>query len=60
MHFKLDKVRIAYHKDKFQRNYDELINIWMKYIFPKDKSLLLNITPNIIDNTDKHKKHNIF
>tara|TARA_X000001036_G_scaffold425740_1_gene452282 strand:+ start:822 stop:1880 length:1059 start_codon:yes stop_codon:yes gene_type:complete len=50
----------AIYNIRSNRNLDELINIWMKYIFPKDKSLRLNITPNLIDYLDVHKKHNIF
>ena len=52
--------KIAIYNIRSNRNLDELINIWTKYIYPKDKSLRLNITPNLINYSDIHKKNNIF
>ena len=37
---------------------DELIEIWINYIYPADRNLKFYITPNLINYSDIHKKNN--
>ena len=50
----------AIYNIRSNRNLDELIEIWIKYIYPKNKNLRFNITPNLINYSDLHKENNIF
>lgn len=42
------------------RNLDQLIDIWVNKIFPKDKESIFHITPGLIDNVKKLSEFNVF
>ena len=42
------------------RNLDQLIQIWINKIFPKDKKSIFDITPGLIKNPKKLQEFNIF
>ena len=50
----------AIYNIRSNRNLDSLLNIWTSLIYPKDKNLEFHITPNLIQYSEKLKKHNIF
>lgn len=50
----------AIYNVRSNRNLDELIEIWINYIYPADRNLKFYITPNLINYSDIHKKNNIF
>ena len=50
----------AIYNIRSNRNLDELVEIWIKYIYPRDKNLKFNITPDLINYSDLHKQNNIF
>ena len=50
----------AIYNIRSNRNLDTLLDIWTDLIYPKNKNLEFHITPNLIEYSDKLKKHNIF
>lgn len=50
----------AIYNIRSNRNLDKLINIWIEYIYPANKSLKFNITPDLINYSNVHKESNIF
>jgi len=50
----------AIYNIRSNRNLDELVNIWINFIFPKAKDSEFYITPNLFKYNDVYKKNNIF
>lgn len=50
----------ALYNIRSNRNLDQLINIWIHKIFPKDNKSIFHITPGLIDGVEGLAKYNIF
>ncbi|MDA7715199.1 glycosyltransferase [Pelagibacteraceae bacterium] len=50
----------AIYNIRSNRNLDDLIDIWINLIYPKNKELEFHITPNLVQYSDKYKNSNIF